>query len=317
MGGWGGAVRWGFLGAGRIARELAPVVHASRGACLQAVASRDVERARRLRPRGRAYGSYAALVADDDVDAVYVALHHDAHAEWVVEALRHGKHVLCEKPLGLDAGEVRRMADAAREAGRLLVEASWYRWHPRTLRAEALLATGAVGEVRRVWTGFTGRVEEGGFRHDPAHGGGALLDVGCYAASAALWATGWQMLEAVKSVELERGPTGVDLRGTALLQLGLATAEVRFAMADDVQQWLAVEGDDGRLDVVGSPYSSRAEPSVLLVGGHAEHFAPVDPYQLMVEGVSGAVRGDVDEVLPLEQSLRTAELLDAVRGSAS
>ncbi len=315
MGGWGGAVRWGFLGAGRIARELAPVVHASRGACLQAVAARDVERARALRPRGRAYASYDALVADEDVDAVYVALHHDAHVDWTVRALRAGKHVLCEKPLGLDAGEVRRMQEAATAAQRLLVEASWYRWHPRTRRAEALLATGAVGEVRRVWTGFTGTVAEG-FRHDPARGGGALLDVGCYAASAALWATGWQMLESVRGVELERAPSGVDLRGTAQLQLGIAAAEVRFGMADEVQQWLAVEGDGGRLDVVGSPYTSRHEPSVLLVGGHAEHFAPADPYQLMVEAVSGAVRGDVDEVLPLEQSLRTAELLDAVRAGA-
>ena len=124
-------VRWGFLGAGGIARTaLAPAVAAASGAVLHAVAARDPARAAALGPV-RAYGDYAALLADDDVDAVYVALHNDAHLPWTLAALAAGKHVLCEKPLGLSAAEVDQMAAAAGD--RLVVEASWYRWHPREI----------------------------------------------------------------------------------------------------------------------------------------------------------------------------------------
>jgi D-xylose 1-dehydrogenase (NADP+, D-xylono-1,5-lactone-forming) len=310
------SVRWGFVGAGGIARVLAPVVHAARGAVLQAVAARDPERARRLGAAGRTYAAYEDLLADDTVDAVYVALPNDAHLPWTLAALAAGKHVLCEKPLGLDAGQVRRMTAAAAAADRLLVEASWYRWHPRTRRAEGLLAAGAIGTPRRIWTGLTfPGVAEDNYRFDPAKGGGALYDVGCYAASAALWSAAWAPLHRAEA-RFDLGQTGVDVGGEATLTIGAANAVVRFGMAQEAQQWLAVEGDEGRLDMVALPFVSRHDGATLIVGGHAEHFAPVDPYQLMVEAVSGRIRGDVDAVVPLAQSLRVAEALDAIRAAA-
>jgi predicted dehydrogenase len=181
-------VRWGFLGAGFVAsRGLAPAVHAADGAVLQA-SRQDEHRAAALEPV-RATTSYAEVCTADDVDAVYLSLPNDDHLPWVLEALAAGKQVLCEKPLGLDAAQVARMAAAAESADRLLVEASWNRWHPRTRRVEALLADVAGPLDVRAWFTFPG-VPADTDRLDPGRGGGALLDVGCYAVAAALIALG-------------------------------------------------------------------------------------------------------------------------------
>ncbi len=176
-------VRWGFLGAGWIAtRALAPAVAAADGAVLLAVAARDITRAAALGPAGRVYDDYAGLVADDEVDAVYISLTNEVHAHWSIAALQAGKHVLCEKPLAMNAREAVAMSEAANAAGRRLVEASWYRWHPRVRRAQELLAAGRIGSVRHVSAGFTfaGNLA-GNYRLEPTRGGGALYDVGCYA----------------------------------------------------------------------------------------------------------------------------------------
>src|SRR3954467_15042266 len=122
--------RWGLLGAGQISRTQSLVLPAADGAELFAVAARDLERARSL-GAPRSYGSYAELIADPDVDAVYIGLPNDAHLPWAVAALRAGKPVLCEKPLALDVGEVDDLLAVVDATGCLLVEASWYRWHPR------------------------------------------------------------------------------------------------------------------------------------------------------------------------------------------
>lgn len=209
------AVRFGFLGAGWIAgRALAPAVHAANGAVLHAVAARDTTRAEQLEPVGRCYDDYAALLLDPDVDVVYINLTNDQHAPWALAALAAGKHVLCEKPLGLGPEEVRGMTDAARSAGRLLVEAFWYRWHPRTRRLEQLLAAGALGPVHEVDAEFSFDGSDdarmtGNYRLDPARGGGALYDVGCYAVSLAHLVLGPSLR--VDRVETVVGPTGVDL----------------------------------------------------------------------------------------------------------
>ena len=188
------------------------------------------------------------------------------------------------------------MAATARTADRLLVEASWNRWHPRTRRAEALLRSGAIGAVRRVEAGFTfAGVAEDNYRLDPARGGGALYDVGCYATAAALWATGFTALQAV-GASRRLSPTGVDLTTEAVLSFGSAEAFVRGSIDEDGGQWLRVEGDRGTLVLDGNAaFTSWLTPSTLTVTTAAatrvEHFAPVDPYRVMVEHVSAAIRG--------------------------
>ena len=313
-------VRWGFLGAGGIARTaLAPAVAAASGAVLHAAAARDAERAAALGPV-RAYGDYAELLADDDVEAVYIALHNDAHLPWTLAALASGKHVLCEKPLGLDAGEVDAMAAAAGD--RLLVEASWYRWHPRVRLAQSRLPD--LGPVRHVAAGFTfGADLTGNYRLDPARGGGALYDVGCYAVSACLWAVGRGLPHDVVA-RTELGPTGVDLDSRAILRWDDGTeAEVHAGIAGPDRQWLVVHGEHGELELRGDNAFTawRTDATELWAsdGRSTERLAvpASDAYQVMVEEMSSSLRGGAGWVLPLGESRSTAAVLDAAFVSAA
>jgi predicted dehydrogenase len=311
-------VRWGFLGAGTIARTLGPAVHAASGAVLHAAAARDPERAAALGPE-RVHATYDDLLADDEVEAVYVALSNELHLPWTLAALAAGKHVLCEKPLGLTAAEVDRMAQAARDL--VCVEASWYRWHPRVRLAQARLPE--VGRVRHVAAGFTfdGRLE-GNYRLEPGRGGGALYDVGCYAVSACLWAVG-QGLPVDVVARSQTGPTGVDLDTRAILRWADgAEAEVHAGISTPDGQWLVVTGETGELELRDAPYTSWKDDDTELwiSDGTGTERVPVpatDPYRLMVEEVSSVLRGGPGWVLPLEQSRQTAAVLDAAFASAA
>jgi D-xylose 1-dehydrogenase (NADP+, D-xylono-1,5-lactone-forming) len=315
-------VRWGFLGAGRIAATaLAPAVHAADGAVLYAAAARDRARAAALGPAGASYGRYEELLADPNVAAVYVCLTNDAHLPWTQAALRAGKHVLCEKPLALSTTEVDAMAAVAAESARLLIEASWYRWHPRVRLGQQLLAGGAIGAVRHVRAGFTfDGVAPGNYRLDPAKGGGALYDVGCYAVSAVLWAfTGRPPVDV--AARLEVGPTGVDLRAELLIDFDGGQAEVFAGIAEPERQSLVISGERGEIELPDGPYTAwREQPTELWLstGGGTQRIAvqPADAYQLMVADVSGLIRGEPAVGLPLAQSRAAAAVLDASFASA-
>ena len=316
----GAPVRWGFLGAGGIAgKALGPAVRAASGAVLHAAAARDPARAEAL-GAARAYGDYAALLADDEVEVVYISLPNDAHVPWTLAALEAGKHVLCEKPLGMTAAEVARVEAAAGD--RLAVEASWYRWHPRVRLAQARL--GEIGPVRHVAAGFTfGGDLSGNYRLDPARGGGALYDVGCYAVSACLWAVG-QGLPSDVVARSETGPTGVDLDTRAILRWDTgAEAEVHAGIAGDERQWLVITGERGELELRGSGAFTawRDDATELWIsdgtGTERVRVPAVDAYQLMVEELSSVVRGGPGWVLPLAESRATARVLDAAFSSAA
>jgi len=314
-----GSVRWGFLGAGMVATTaLGPAVAAASGAVLQAVAARDPARARSLGPV-TVHDDYAALLADDSVEAVYVALSNEAHLPWTLAALRAGKHVLCEKPLALTAAEVDEMRAAA--GGLVLVEASWYRWHPRVRLAQSRLAE--IGPVRHVAAGFTfAGALEGNYRLEPARGGGALYDVGCYAVSACLWAVG-DGLPADVVAQSVTGPSRVDLDTRAILRWESGVeAEVRAGVSTDEGQWLVITGERGEIELRDAPYTSwKDDDTELWVSdGRGTERVPVpatDAYQVMVEEVSSVIRGGPGWLLPVEESWQTAAVLDAARHSAS
>jgi D-xylose 1-dehydrogenase (NADP+, D-xylono-1,5-lactone-forming) len=315
-------VRWGVLGAGcRTTAALAPAVHAAPGARLFAAAARDPGRAAALGP-AVVHPDYAAVVADPDVEAVYLCLPNDAHRPWVIAALEAGKHVLCEPPLGRTDAEVADLVAAADWADRLLVEASWYRWHPRTVRAQEIVAVGRLGRVTAASAGFLAAPPAAGtYRLDPAHGGGALLDVGCYAASALLWALGWPGHVTVTATQ-QLGPTGVDLRTDAQLRLPGTTAELTAWMGERTRQWLAVTGTDGSLKLGGNAFTAGpGEATTLRVtdasGTTVESFDPADAYALAVSEVSSVLRGGPGRVVTPAESVATAALLDAVRAAAT
>ena len=314
-------VRWGFIGAGGIATgALGPAIVNARNARLHAVAARDVTRAQALADRfggAVAYGSYDELLGDADVDAVYISLSNDNHKPWSLAALAAGKHVLCEKPLGMNAAEVQEMTAAAEAAGRILMEASWYRWHPRTQAAELLVADGTIGGVRTVESAFTiENVPADNFRHEPARGGGAFYDVGCYPVSAAVWAFGGADPDRVEA-RIEDSATGVDFVTDATLYFaGGGTAHVYGGMDEAERQSLIITGAAGSIEF-GEPAltandTAAAELWVKTASGVERiEFPAADPYQLMLEAMSDAILGRPAWLLPLSQSLTIARIIDA------
>jgi xylose dehydrogenase (NAD/NADP) len=309
-------VRWGFLGAGWIAqRAMAGAVQAASGAALQAVASTDRDRSAALEPV-RVHDTYAELLDDPDVDACYIALANHQHRDWVLRALAAGKHVLCEKPLGLNADEVRIMAAAAVDADRLLVEATWCRWHPRFQRLMALATNGELGALEGISTTFTFTTDIGtNYRSQAAMGGGALLDTGGYQAHSWVAATGGAQdftVDAIERTMSEAHDGGVDL-STRVAGLIAPTVHVSgwSSFIAPEHQSLTITGSDLTATALdGAAFTTWREESSLLIGTHIESFPAVDAYQLMIEQVSSRVRGEDSWVVPLADSLRVAEILD-------
>jgi predicted dehydrogenase len=292
-------------------------MHSAHGATLDLVAARDLGRAASLSPRRAAVDDYAAVIDDPQIDAVYIALSNDGHLPWAERALSAGKAVLCEKPLGRTAKEARRMRAAADASGGFLVEATWNLWHPRTARAAALLASDAIGAVTGVRGAFVfDGVDEGNYRLDPQLGGGALLDVGCYPLTGAAWATKASDV-LVQSAEMVTGGLGVDLTTAATLTLGGIPVEVRASFIETAYESLTIEGRHGIIEFTGNDtYTSWLQPSALRIrdrdGERVEHFAPVDPYRLMIESVSAAIRGDGGWTPDPQWSLTVADAMDAI-----
>src|SRR5262245_9159437 len=178
------ALRWGVISTGWVARTFISALRDSEDQRVVAVASRDGARAAALAAEfgvPRAYGAYAELLADPEVEAVYIGLPNSLHAEWTIAAVRAGKHVLCEKPLAVSRAEAEAMFEAARAAGVWLMEAFMYRFHPQTLRVQELITSGAIGQVRLIRAIFCFTVADpNNVRLSAELAGGALMDVGCY-----------------------------------------------------------------------------------------------------------------------------------------
>jgi predicted dehydrogenase len=314
------SIRWGFLGAGSIAtKALSPAVHGAKNATLQAVASRDVIRSQSLEPV-KVHSTYQDLLDDPDIDAVYISLANHQHCEWSIKALQAGKHVLCEKPIAMNAKEARLMADAAIENNRMLVEAVWTRWHPRFIRMVELVQKGAIGEIKAIDASFTfpGSLE-GNYRLAPEMGGGSLFDVGPYPLHAWSALTQGNLRMTINTVERSMSSTGVDMttRIDATLN-GSIAARALTSFERDEEQQLLVTGSLSSIENVGNDaFTSLRNPSVLKIGDLAENFASVDPYQLMVENFGARIKGAESWILPIEETIRVMEILDEIAATKS
>jgi D-xylose 1-dehydrogenase (NADP+, D-xylono-1,5-lactone-forming) len=314
------SIRWGFLGAGSIAtKALTPAVRGAKNATLQAVASRDVIRSQSLEPI-KVHATYQDLLDDPEIDAVYISLANHQHCEWSIKALQAGKHVLCEKPIAMDAKEARLMAEAAKNNNRMLVEAVWTRWHPRFIRMLELVQSGAIGEIKAIDASFTfpGSLE-GNYRLAPEMGGGSLFDVGPYPLHAWSALTQGNLKMKINSIQRNTGPTGVDMttRIDATLNGSIAVNALTSFEREEEQQ-LLVAGSISTIENMGNDaFTSLRNPSVLKVGESLENFAPVDPYQLMVENFGARINGEESWILPIEETIRVMEILDEIAATKS
>ncbi len=248
-----GQLRWGILGTGNIARQFAAGLKTSDRAALFAVGSRAASAARNFAKTfevAGTVGSYEDVLRAAEVDAVYVSLPNSLHHEWTIRALRAGKHVLCEKPFAANTGQAQEMFDAARQAGRLAVEAFMYRSHPQTHAALDAVRGGAIGAVRLIRTSFCFRTSklDGNIRFDPQLAGGAVMDVGCYCVNFARLFAGCEptAIHAVGRVH----ESGVDevVAGTLTFPGGLI-ATFNCGMTLQADNTATVCGADGFLEI--------------------------------------------------------------------
>ena len=309
------AVNWGFLGAGFVAsRGLAPAVHASRGANLYAVASRDEKRSATLEPK-RVHATYADLLADERVDAVYISLANSQHLEWVTKSLEAGKHVLCEKPLGLNASETESMFACASRNNQHLVEAVWGRWHPRFSRMIEVVANGTLGNIEHIETAFTFTSEmTDNYRLNPLMGGGALLDVGCYQAHAWVALTNGATDLQISDLSRTVGPTGIDLTTDVSVRINKSiTAHAVSSFALPSQQQFIVQGSQGKMQTTaGESFTTWNEACSLQINEVVEEFAVANAFVEMVENVSNVISGKEGWIVPSADSIRVAHILDSI-----
>jgi len=289
-----------------------------------AVASRDGGRAADAAAAHdipRSYASYEALLEDEGVDAVYNPLPNALHAEWTKRAADAGLHVLCEKPLGVDAAEAREMGEYCDDRGVTLMEAFMYRYHPRTERAIEVVET-ELGEVRSVQSRFSFRMGDtpGDIRLSPELAGGSLMDVGCYAIHATRQFLGEP--DRVLGTTNDARDAGVETEAAATLQYeGGATAQVSSGFETPESQYYRVETTDGWLEVPDAFNTSGvAEPTLSYeVDGRTvtETFDPVDQYALETEHFAACVADGRPPLTDAADAAATLSVIDAIKESAA
>ena len=314
------AVTWGIVSTADINRKVIPGAHASDKVELVGVASRDQDRAEtyaRDWDIPRAYGSYEALLADPDIEAVYISLPNTLHAEWSIKALDAGKHVLCEKPFTRHPAEVTAAFDAAERNGRLLSEAFMYRHNPQTAKLVELVRDGVIGELRLIRSAFSyGLYDHENIRLRTDVEGGALMDVGCYNVSGSrllggeperVWGEAWY------------GPSGTDWVFNGTLRFPgdvLATFDCATALSE--RDELEAIGSEGSL-FLDDPWHCVHPLIELRRNGGSERIElePVDSYRLELENLSDAIRGEGRLLLGREDALGQANVLEALHRSAT
>jgi predicted dehydrogenase len=313
-------IRWGILGCADIAaKALIPGLLESENGSLQAIASRGRDKLAEFDLRFhpvRCHLGYDELLADKAVEAVYIPLPNGLHREWVLKAAQAGKHVLCEKPLGLNAGEAAEMHAACRQAGVFLMEAFAYRHSPLTREVKRLVDSGAIGALRSIESGFSFRLaDRRNVRYEKAQGGGATYDVGCYNLDLIRYLAGRDPLSVQATGTIDSG-TGIDLSSSAVLDFGTGLTAVSVCSFDAAfRSDYRVVGTGGAIKV-DSPFNAKGDLAIELVrdGQPAQTIRIMVPdnYRLEVEQLGRCIRGGETPLMDEASSLATARLIDAV-----
>ncbi len=318
-------LRWGIIGTGWIAGVFADALAKSRHGRLHAVASRTRARAAafaRTKKVAVAYGSYAELLADPDIDMVYISTPHPSHCADTLAAIKAGKHVLCEKPMGVTASECRRMVAAAERAGVVLLEAFMYRVHAQTRKLQELLAKGVIGDLRCIRTAFTFDlsvlpITGANVRLDPQLRGGSLYDVGGYCINASRMIAGEEpsSIDAAWSID---PATGVDRACAGVLKFPsglLAHFDVGFhSIPTNV---IEVVGAKGRIHLASPwwPDQQRAVITVQLSGRKAKEVVVRNGgwiFTIEADHMADVIRGRAQPLIPAANAIGTAHVLDTI-----
>jgi len=302
-------VKWGIVSTADINRKVIPGAHASDKVELVGVASRDQARADAYAQEWeipRAYGTYEALLADDEIEAVYISLPNTLHVEWSIKALEAGKHVLCEKPMDRSPEQVAKAFDTAERTGRHLMEAFMWRHNPQTKQLKALVEDGAIGELRLIRSAFSYSLyDTDNIRLKTDVDGGALMDVGCYCVSGSRL-LGGEPVEAHGNSWI--GPTGTDWVTAGVLRFPnnvLATFDCGTALTN--RDELEAIGSEGSL-FLDDPWHCNNPVIELRRGDSVERIELQyqDSYRLELENLSDAIRGEGEALLGREDAIGQA-----------
>jgi predicted dehydrogenase len=324
-------LRFGVLGCASIAvNKVIPAMQRSTRCEVMAIGSRDAGRATQTAARlgiARGHGSYDDVLADEAVEAVYIPLPNHLHAEWTRRAAAAGRHVLCEKPLGLGVAEVVDMIEACRAAGVLLMEAFMYRFHPSWLRTHALVADGVIGELQAIQARFAYRnLDPANIRNIADYGGGAVMDIGCYPINVARWFFGGE--PRAVSVAVRRDPTfRTDALTSALLDFGGRHATFTCATQLEPDQRVHLLGTAGRLEVE-IPFNippDRPTRIIRAAGGDPPvapgltvyELPPCDQYSAMADAFATAVREGSPAPTPPEDAIGNLAVIEQILATPS
>jgi predicted dehydrogenase len=322
-------VRWGVLGAANFAKEyMAPAIHAAKGAELYALATSDAGKAKEFSafcPTLKVHKDYDALLADPEVEAVYIPLPNHLHVDWTLKALQAGKHVLCEKPMALEAADIDRVIAARDASGLLAAEAYMIVHHPQWQRARDWVQAGEIGAVLHADAQFTFRLlDMDNIRNRPDSGGGSLRDIGVYTFGSMRFVTGAE----VETLEARiRWENDIDAHahvfGTlASAKDGAFTFSSTTSMRLYNRQVVTIQGETGMIRLEGGPYNANVN-DLAQVELHTqnnrvvtERFPGVNHYILQVEAFGRSIRDGVAYPCPLEFVRGTQVMIDRAYESA-
>lgn len=323
-------LRWGVLGVARIAtRKVIPAMQHGKWTTVDAIASRDETKARAAAAElgiRKAYGSYEALVADPDIDAIYIPLPNHLHVEWTTRAAEAGKHVLCEKPIGLNAADAEHLLAVRNRTGVLIQEAFMVRTHPQWLGARDIARSGRIGEVRSIVGYFSFFMDDPtNIRHVRAWGGGGILDIGCYLVNTSRMIFGDEPRQVCALVE-NSAETGVDYLASMMLDFGgrhaVGSCSTQLAHA----QCIIIAGTLGRVEIE-IPFNAPPDrpcrifvedsPPGAVPERRTVEFETCDQYTIQGDLFSKAAIDRTTAPYPLEDSVNNMRAIDALFRSGS
>jgi predicted dehydrogenase len=322
-------VKWGVLGIANIAVEkVIPPMQRGEATQIAGIASRDLGKARAAADKlgiARAFGSNEDLLADGEIEAVYNPLPNDLHIPWTLRALEAGKHVLCEKPIALDADQAHPLIEARKRSGKLVAEAFMVRYHPQWRRAKELAEIGAVGDPRAIQTFFSYRLLDPENVRNRLPGGGGTYDIGGYAILTGRYIFGAEPTRVVAT--LDRDPNfRTDRLASAILEFpGGRNATFCVATQLSAHQRVTIVGEAGRIEI-GIPFNAPPDrPAEIVIdtgadlfggGRRVEQFAVCDQYTLQGDAFSRAILGETPLEFPIEDALANMRIIDALFRSA-
>ena len=314
-------VRWGILGTAKIAvAKVIPAMQRSEWCEIAAIASRDLSKAKAAAGELRipnAYGSYEELLADKSIEAVYNPLPNNLHVAWTVKAAEAGKHVLCEKPIALNAAEARTLIEVRDRTGVRIQEAFMVRTHPQWLETRRLIHSGRIGSLRSI-TGFFSynNSDPTNIRNHLELGGGALMDIGCYPITISRFMYEKEPGRVLSLIERDTA-TGTDTLTSAELDFpnGHSTFTCSTRLAP--YQRMIFMGTEGRIEVLIPFNAPNDRPTQILLDDETIEFPICDQYEIQGSLFSQAIRENREQSIPLEDAVNNMAVIDAVFRSAT